>query len=320
MRVLITGATGFVGRHLSAYILSKKDVQVYGLIRPTHQKRGSNSGLMSGVRPVKADLLSERSMLSALQKVRPDRIYHLAGQSSVKDSWEKPKKTLHVNVNGTRALLEAAVRAGSHARILVCASADEYGASGKKHFKLTEEATLAPISPYGVSKLAQDVMGLHYHRAHGLSIVRTRAFNHIGPGQDPRFVVPSFARQFADIAAGKQKPEIKVGNLDAVRDFTDVRDVVRAYWLAVEKGKAGEVYNVASGRPRKVAEVLRFYLSLSSVKIKVLRGKAGLRASDLPRLVGDSRKIHRDTGWKPRIRFETTLRDVLRDFQGNRNG
>ncbi len=312
MRVLITGATGFVGRHLSILALSRKGTRVYGLVRR------SSDDLVRGAVPVRGDLLSKKSMIDVLLKVRPDRIYHLAGQASVARSWKDPKMTLDVNVGGTRALLEAAHRTGSKARILICGSADEYGASARRRGKITENFPLKPVSPYGVSKLAQSILGLHYFSTYGLWVVRTRAFNHIGPGQRAHFVVPSFARQIADISAGMQKPEIKVGNLAAVRDFTDVRDVVRAYWLALEKGKAGEVYNVCSGRPRRVAEILRFYLRVSSVKIKVSQDRSRLRASDMPRLVGDARKLARDTRWKPRVRFETTLRDVLNEAKGRK--
>ena len=310
MRVLITGASGFVGRYLSAYLLSKKNVKVYGLIRA----RSKNS-LMPGVIPVRADLLSKTSMLRLLRKIKPDRIYHLAAQSSVGRSWKEPKKTFEVNVGGTRSLLEAARLVCPGARILLACSADEYGASGRLYPKVPEDAPLEPLNPYGVSKLVQDLLGRHYFSIYGLPIVRMRAFNHVGPGQATTFVVASFARQVADILAGRQKPEIKVGNLKVVRDFSDVRDVVRAYYLALEKGKAGEAYNVASGRPRRVADILQYYLRASSVKIKVYRDRTRLRASDIPRLVGDPRKLERATGWRPRIRFETTLCDILRHAQ-----
>ncbi len=312
MRVLITGATGFVGYHLSVLALSRKGVRVYGLVRRSSDK------LVRGVVPARANLLSKKSMISVLQKTRPDRIYHLAGQASVAHSWKEPKKTFKVNVGGTRALLEAARETGSKARILVCGSADEYGASARARGKITEDFPLKPRSPYGVSKLAQDLLGMHYFSTYGLWIVRTRAFNHLGPGQGLNFVAPSFAKQITDIVSGKQKPEIKVGNLAAVRDFTDVRDVVRAYWLALEKGAVGEVYNVCSGRPRRVSDILRFYLRAASVKIQVNRERSRMRASDIPRLVGDAGKLTRVTRWKPRIRFETTLRDLLNEVKGRK--
>ncbi len=310
MRLLITGAGGFVGRHLSVLALSKKKAQVYGLVRSQ-----AASKLVAGVKPVRGDLLSASSMASVLKKVKPERIYHLAGQASVALSWKEPASTLRVNLGGTRSLLEAVRKTGSRARILVVCSADEYGASARSGRKLTEEAPLVPLNPYGRSKVAQDLLAQEYFRTHGLPIVRTRAFNHFGPGQSDRFVVPGFAKQVALIEAGRQKPQIQVGNLEAVRDFTDVRDVVRAYWLALEKGRAGEVYNVAGGRGRRVADVLRFYLGASSVRIKVRRDRSRLRASDMPFLIGDARKLERQTGWKPRIRFETTLRDVLKDWR-----
>lgn len=314
MRVLVTGASGFVGAHLCRHLVSKKD-SVFGLVRA-----GSRSKTVRGVRPVRGDLLRPSSMRAVLKSVKPDRIYHLAGQASVALSWKKPALTRRVNLEGTRALLEAARREAPRARILVVCSADEYGASARSGGKLAETAPLIPLNPYGKSKKAQDELAALYFKKYGLPIVRTRAFNHFGPGQDERFVVPGFARQVASIEAGRQKPEIEVGNLEAVRDFTDVRDVVRAYRLALEKGKAGEVYNVAGGRGRPVADVLRFYLSASSVKIRVRRDPARLRASDMPYLIGDARKLARATGWKPRIRFETTLRDVLGEWRKKTRG
>ena len=315
MRILITGATGFAGRHLSRLSLSKRGTKVYGLVRNAR----SASRLAPGVRPLRADLLSTASLASALRKVRPDRVYHLAGQASVKLSWKKPKLTFDVNVRGTRCLLEAALRVRSRARILIACSADEYGAPRLRK-KLDEGSPLKPVNPYGASKLVQDLLALHYFQSHGLPVVRTRAFNHIGPGQDERFAVSSFAKQVAAIERGDRKPRIDVGNLEAVRDFTDVRDVVQGYRLALEKGRPGEAYNVASGRGRRLAEVLRFYLRRSSVKIKVRRDRARLRVSDAPYLVGDARKLRRETGWRPRIRFEKSLRDVFEDWKGRPNG
>ena len=315
MRILITGASGFVGRHLSTFLLSQKGAKIYGLVRV-----GSKHTLIAGVLPVRAELFSKPSMLRALRKIRPDRIYHLAAQSSVAQSWKEPKKTFDINVGGTRNLLEAARMACPKARILIACSADEYGASGRLFPKLSEEAPLKPLNPYGVSKLVQDLLGKHYFLMYGMPIIRMRAFNHSGPGQEAKFAVPSFAEQVADISAGRQKPEIKVGNLRAIRDFSDVRDVVRAYYLALEKGNPGEAYNVASGRGRRVADVLKYYLNASSVRIRVRRDHARLRTSDMPRLVGDARKLIRDTGWRPRIRFETTLRDVLNDKKGLKSG
>ena len=319
MRVLITGASGFVGRHLSRLALSKKGTKVYGLVRSAR----SASSLVPGVRPVRADLLSTRSMLAVLRRVRPHRIYHLAGQASVALSWKLAKRTFEVNVGGTRSLFEAAGRLARRMtglRIHVAGSADVYGASARTGSKLTEETPLRPVNPYGASKLAQELLALQYHFGRGLFIVRTRAFNHFGPGQSDGFVVPAFARQVARIERGLKKPVLEVGNLKTARDFTDVRDVVRAYWLVMEKGRAGEVYNVASGRARRIADVLKFYLRASSVKIKVRVDRARLRASDVRCLIGDARKLRRLTGWRPRIRFESTLADVLKDWEQRTHG
>lgn len=310
MRILITGATGFVGRHLSELALSKKGARVYGLARARSARR-----LVKGVRAVKADLLDASSVISVFKKTRPDRVYHLAGQASAAAAWKKPAEAFALNIGGTRNLLEAARRTGSRARILVAGSADEYAAWAAPGRKLDEKKPLGPLSPYGLSKLAQGLLALQYHSRHGLHVVRTRSFNHFGPGQNEKFVVPGFARQVALIEAGRQKPRLEVGNLAAVRDFTDVRDVARALWLALEKGASGEVYNVAGGKGRTIRDVLRFYLKASSVRIKVCVDRRRLRPSEVPFLVGDARKLKRRTFWRPRIRFERTLRDVLEEWR-----
>jgi GDP-4-dehydro-6-deoxy-D-mannose reductase len=208
-------------------------------------------------------------------------------------------------------LLEAVRHTGIKPRILVTCSAEGYGASANKVRFLDESAPFAPLNPYSVSKVAQDLLAHQYFLALGQKVVRTRAFSHTGPGQNDSFVAGSFAKQVALIEAGRQKPVIRVGNLKAIRDFTDVRDVVRAYALALEKGKAGEAYNVCSGKGRRISELLDIYLSESSVKIKVKHDPGRQRAGDIPRLVGNPKKFINATGWKPEIPFEQTLRDVL---------
>jgi GDP-4-dehydro-6-deoxy-D-mannose reductase len=196
-------------------------------------------------------------------------------------------------------------------RLLVIGSNEEYGAPQPDELPQTEESPLRPHSPYAVSKIAQDFLGFQYHLAYGLPVVRVRPFNHTGPGQSPRFVIPAFASQIARIETGLQEPVVKVGNLEAARDFTDVRDIVRAYHLAVTRGRPGEVYNLASGQPQSVRGLLETLLSYSEVQIRVERDPARYRPVDVPVVCGSADKFHRLTGWKAEIPFEQTLRDVL---------
>lgn len=312
MRVLITGVTGFAGRHLAAYALGRR-AEVYGLVRGTKKKT------LPGVKMLHADLLDPKTLGAAVRKARPERIFHLAGQASVPEAFREPEKTLRTNVEGTRNLLEAALALRRPPKVLVAGSGEEYGPS-RRRSKLREDAPMRPLNPYSLSKVLQDLLGFHYFSRHGLPVLRARAFNHIGPGQSERYSASGFAKQAAAIALGLQKPEIRVGNLKAVRDFTDVRDVARAYWLMLEKGRPGEVYNVSSGKGRSVAEILRYYLRSSSVKIRVVRDPSRMRPSDTPYFVGDASKLRRVTGWKPRIGFERTLADILEDWKERLHG
>ena len=297
MRVLITGAAGFAGRHLAEFASRQPGVKLFALSRRD------------------GDVRDCRQMEKVLRKARPERIFHLAGFASVSRSWEDPSAAFQNNIGGTRALMDAASRCCPKARILVTSTAEVYGsASGKRPF--TEDSPLKPMNPYAVSKIAQEFAAYQYFLTHGLHVVRTRAFNHLGPGQADAYVSASFAKQVARIESRRQTPVVLVGNLGAVRDFTDVRDVVRAYWLCLEKGAAGEVYNVASGRGRRIGEMLEYYLSLSAVTIKTQKDRRRLRAADPSVLVGDAGKLRRRTGWKPVFSFEETLSDVLDEWRG----
>ena len=302
MKALITGITGFAGRHLADFLSARKGVEVHGL---------SRTGDRSSKNIHACDVQDAAKVGKLILKIRPDRIYHLAAQSSVAYSWEHPKETFEQNLMGTLNVLDAARRLPRAPRIQLAGSAQEYGIPPKNKKIIDENVPMNPLSPYSVSKVSQDLMACQYVLHYGMKIVRTRAFNHIGPGQAADFVTSSFARQVARIEAGLQRPEIFVGNLDSVRDYTDVRDMVRAYWYALEKGEEGEVYNIASGDGRTVREILDVYLKLSPAKIAVKVDPARVRANDLPRLVGDSRKFRRRTGWAPRISLETSLNDVL---------
>lgn len=304
MRALVTGDTGFVGSYLVDF-LSGKGVEVHGISRAPkaaiQRKR---------YRHHKTDLLDAAAVRSLVKKIRPDRIYHLAAQSSMSQSWKFPLETVSQNYSAQFNIFEAVKEERLKTRIHVASSSEVYGRISPKRFPVSESAPVDPVSPYGVSKGLQELSAGQYGKAFGVHAVVTRGFTHTGPGQRDIFVTPSFARQVARIEKGKAAPQIQVGNLEAVRDFTDVRDVVRAYWLALEKGKAGEVYNVCSGKGRRIAEILDAYLKLSRKRIRVKKDAARFRPQDVPAMIGDARKIGR-LGWKPSIAFQKTLGDIL---------
>jgi GDP-4-dehydro-6-deoxy-D-mannose reductase len=258
-----------------------------------------------------ADLRDPAAARAVIEAVRPDRVYHLAGQAHVGDSWASPWETIETNLRAQINLLEAIVQAGLRPRVLVIGSADEYGPVPPEALPLDESRPLRPDSPYSVSKVGQDMLGIQYFLGRQLPVVRVRPFNHIGPRQSRRFVAASFASQIAAIEAGRQPPVLKVGNLAARRDFTDVRDIVRAYALVLELGELGEVYNIGTGRSRTIAEMLAALLSLATVKIAVEPDPTRLRPVDLPDLVCDATRLRRRTGWQPRIAWEQTLSDLL---------
>jgi len=254
-----------------------------------------------------ADLQNENQIKKILKKVKVDFILHLAGAPSPRISFVDPQTPFKVNVGGLLNVLQAVTEIGIKPRILVIGSAEEYGLVEKNNLPVTEEVPLQPVSPYAVSKIAADFLGLVYFRSHNLQIVRLRPFNHIGPRQEPIFSVASFAQQIAKIEAGVQKPVIKVGNLTAKRDFTDVRDMVLAYFLAAEKGIAGEVYNVGSGKSYKLAKILEILLSFSKIKVKIKKDPKRFQQFDLLDIYCDHSKFTKLTGWQPKYKIEETL-------------
>ena len=258
-------------------------------------------------------------MRALIERVRPDRIYHLAGQAFVGDSWANPWPTLETNLRSQVNLSEAVLAARLEPRLLVLGSAEEYGRVALEDLPIRETCPLRPDSPYSVSKVGQDYLGLQYHLSSGLDVVRARPFNHIGPRQNSKFVAPAFASQIAAIEAGRQPAMLRVGNLEARRDFTDVRDMVRAYALALDHGEAGEVYNIGSGQSRTIRDLLTTLLSLARVEITVEVDPDRLRPSDVPEMRCDASKFRACTGWEPRIPFEHSLRDLL-DYERARAG
>jgi GDP-4-dehydro-6-deoxy-D-mannose reductase len=247
----------------------------------------------------------------AVQKIKPDLVYHLAAQSSVPDSWKEPAKTFEVNVLGTIHLVEALKANQKKCTLLVVESGEVYG----KGERLTEESPLSPQNPYAASKAAQDLALYPYLQNPFLKIIRVRPFNHIGPGQDTRFAVAHFAYQIAAIEAKKMPPEIHVGNLKPKRDFTDVRDVVRAYQLLAKKGKAGEVYNLCSEKLVSIERILKKLLSFSREKIKIKIDPQFCRKNDILWIAASAKKLKKTTGWEPQIPLEQSLIDTLNFFR-----
>lgn len=307
MKILITGLSGFVGSHLAELGLLLGH-EVHGT---TRWRSGlDNLGeIKDAVKLHECDITDAFAFKKIIKEVKPDWIFHLAAQSFVKTSWDEPYLTLHTNLIGELNLFEAVRSVDDYnPRIMIAGSSEEYGEV--KDFPITEDTPLLPLSPYAVSKVAQDLLGFQYFKSYGMHIVRTRAFNHTGPRRGEVFVCSSFAKQIAEIEKGAD-PIISVGNLDAKRDFTDVRDMVKAYWLALEKGEAGEVYNICSGVAIPISNILKKLLSMSKEMIEIVSDPKRMRPSDLPILVGDCSKFKKLTGWKPNIPIEETLRDLL---------
>jgi len=311
-RVLITGADGFVGGHLAEYLLHDVKTEVLGLgLRPAEPGAPWMKGEYR-----QCDILDREAVREAVLSYRPGFVFHLAAQSSVGRSWEQWELTCRVALEGQRNLLEALREAGCGARVHVACSAEEYGRVGEDELPLTEESPLRPATPYAFSKVLQDYLAVFYHQAYGMPVIRTRAFNQTGPGQSPDFVVSDFARQVALIEAGRAEPVIRVGNLEARRDFSDVRDLARAYWGLLEKGEPGGVYNVCSGRVLSVREILDMLLGLSGRDIEILQDEKKMRPLDIPVLRGDNSRMRSVTGWEPSIPVERTLADVLDWWRG----
>jgi GDP-4-dehydro-6-deoxy-D-mannose reductase len=269
----------------------------------------------AGARVVEADLTDPAAAAAVVEGVRPERIIHLAGQASVHQSWLDPAGTLRANVLGVVHLLDAVRSRGLRPPVLVVGSAEEYGPVAPEEMPIREETPLRPASPYAVSKVAQGALALLYGPAGGLRVVLTRTFHHTGPGRGEAFAESSFARQLAEIEAGRQPPVLKVGNLEAVRDFADVRDVVRAYWMLLEKGAGGTAYNVCTGRGRRIRDLLDLLLAASGAKVEVRVDPERLRPSDVPAQVGDPSRLRAATGWEPRIPLERSLLDLLDDWR-----
>lgn len=308
-RALVTGVTGFAGSHL-AELLLEEDVEVHGIQR-WRSKSENIDHIKNKIHFHEADLLDAHSLYKVIEEVKPNFIFHLAAQSYVQSSWASPANTLEVNITGSVHLFEAVRKSGLDCPIQIACSSEEYGKVLPNELPIGETNPLRPLSPYAVSKLAMDYLGYQYYESYQTKIIRTRGFNHTGPRRGDVFAESTFAKQIAEIEKGLSKPIVKVGNLEAVRDFTDVRDMVRAYYLAVQKCTPGEVYNIATGKGWKIADVLDILLSMSKVKIKIEKDLERMRPSDVSVLIGDASKFVKKTGWKPLIPFEKTMEDLL---------
>jgi GDP-4-dehydro-6-deoxy-D-mannose reductase len=299
--VLVTGAAGFAGSHLLEHLAGRGDVTGWSRSEPP-------AGLAHLARWQQVDLLSRDTVRAALRELRPATVYHCAGMPHVAHSWKASAKVLEGNVIGTHVLLDELRRIQQPVRCLVTGSATVYATASHP---VDEDAPLAPASPYALSKLAQEALALRAMREDGVEVVVARAFNPTGPRQDPAFAAPSFAQQIARIERGAAPPVIAVGNLEPLRDFTDVRDVVRAYRLMMERGTSGQVYNVCSGVGRSIRSVLDALVARSSTRVTVELDPDKLRPSDTPVLIGDPSRLMTATGWSPRYSFDETVDHLL---------
>ncbi|MBU2632655.1 GDP-mannose 4,6-dehydratase [Patescibacteria group bacterium] len=309
-KILVTGGSGFAGSHLLEHLLKNTPHSLFG----TYLNEDSLKILHNTLKEVsfkKLDLTSEDETLLLIKEIKPDYIFHLAAFSSSAASFDFPKETIVNNINSQINLLEAVKNAKIDPKILVVSSGDIYGQVKKEDLPIKEDVVFNPSSPYSVSKIAQDFLALQYFLSFGLRIVRVRPFNHIGPRQSPDFVVSAFAKKIAEIEKGQGGLTLNVGNLSSERDFTDVVDIVRGYWEVLEKGRAGDVYNMGSGRAVKIENVLKILLSFSSKEIKVKEDPSLFRPSENKTLVCDCSKIKKEIGWENSIKLEASLKNVL---------
>jgi GDP-4-dehydro-6-deoxy-D-mannose reductase len=308
VRALITGISGFAGSFLAEYLIAHTSFEIWGVGLGNLENLAA---LGNRIVYLSDDLADPSVAARIVPQAAPDLIFHLAAQAFVPVSWQDPWATIENNIRAQVNLLHAVTRQKTSPRILVTGSNEEYGRVEPRDLPIDEETSLRPDSPYGVSKIAQDFLGLQYYLSDNLHTVRVRPFNHIGPRQNDRFVAASFAKQIAEIEVGAREPVMYVGNLEAQRDFTDVRDMVRAYVLALEHGAPGDVYNIGSGKSHSIRELLHTLLSMTTAPIRVEQDSARSRPSDTPITLCDPSKFRRQTGWEPQIEFEQTLQDTL---------
>ncbi len=313
-RVLITGVTGPVGSFLADYLLTLPDLGLHAFKRWRSDTRPITQ-LYGRVTFHEGDIEDPYAVAAAVRAAAPDRIYHLAAQSYPSASWEAPVTTLRTNVEGTINLLEAVRAHAPAARVHIAGSSAEYGWVAPDEVPIPETRALRPASPYGVSKVTQELLGLQYHDSYGLHVLVTRSFNHVGPRQGDRCSIQTFCQQMAQIEAGRQPPILKVGNLEARRDFTHVTDVARALWLLLGSGAPGTVYNLCSGRATRIGEIVELVRARGRVPVEVQVDPARLRPSDEAILQGDNTRLREATGWAPQIGMEQIVEELLAYWQ-----
>lgn len=313
MKAFITGIAGFAGSYLAEHLLAC-GFEVSGTVRHT-SKTESIRHLLPHVRLYACDLRESEAVNNVIRDAKPDYIFHLAAESHVPSSWQHSMDTLYNNVAAQTHLLEAVRRYRPGCKILVAGSSEQYGFVKPEELPLKETNPFRPLSPYAISKAAQEYVGYEYHKAYGLHIVTARTFHHTGPRRSDNFVTSSFARQIAEIEHGLKEPVIYVGNLEAKREFLDVRDVARAYLLMIESCDPGEAYNIATGRSMTIRAMLGILLSMTDRNISIQAQASRLRPVDIEEVAGDYSKLHAKTGWKPEIALEQTLEDLLNDWR-----
>jgi GDP-4-dehydro-6-deoxy-D-mannose reductase len=309
MRVLITGIAGFIGSNLAAFILESGKAEIFGTVLPGESLHGLES-IKGRIRLFDCDITNASQLEKIVSESKPDFVFHFAAQPNVYLSWGIPEKTMVVNVLGTLNLLEALRKHAPDARVLLSSSREVYGAVKKNELPISESQSPRPANPYAVSKLTMEMLGMNYLQKYGLKVIIFRSFNITGPGRPKEFACSDWAKQLAEIELGLKEPVLETGSVGAVRDFTDVRDAVRAFWLGVQKCKPGEIYNLCSGKGHEMKEVLATVLSLSCKKISVESKKEKIVQIDVPYAVGRNAKLRKATGWKPEIKLEKTLSDL----------
>lgn len=311
-RVLITGVSGFVGSHLLDLLARRKTIyELYGIVRERSPLENIRHNLDS-IKLINCDLINQSTVLNVAKEIEPDHIYHLAGESSVKLSWGGALSMVNNNIIATLNILEALRTENCReTRLLLACSSEEYGLVSEDDIPLKEETPLKPASPYGVSKAAVDMFGYQYYLSYGVKVIRIRAFNHTGPRRAAVYALSNFAKQIAEIEKGTRERKVHVGNLSATRDYTDVRDVVRGYEMAMEHCEPGDVYNLCSSKGYKIGALLEMLTKLSTCTIEIVQDKERMRPVDLPIIVGDNSKFTKATSWGPQISIERMLEDLL---------
>jgi len=315
-RILITGITGFVGSHMADYIFQNHPgCEVYGLRRYHLSRMDHVRHIIDRIKWIDCNLIDSISVSKMMDQVAPDRVFHLAAESFVSPSWDHPKYYMHINYDCTVNLLDSLHRANSKAPFHIPGSGEEYGEIMESELPINDKTVLRPVNPYAVTKIAQDLIGYVYHKSYGLNVIRTRAFNHEGPRRENVFGIPWYACQIARIEAGLQDPVLKVGHIDDRRNFTHVQDMVEAYWISTEKCEPGKLYLVGNESEDSIftfREALEMLIKMSSVDgLSFETDSKYVRPTNVPYLIADISEFKKATGWKPKISFDTILKDTL---------